>query len=160
MAIRPSEFILMTLKTGRKIIGLSIHDIQEIIEPVALAHVPVTAPSFEGFIYFRQQILPLIDLVQMLGEEPYRCSDEEKYVIISSSSFSAALRIDGVGDTITCSSDPVPSESDDKTLNVLLNTSIRVQDQQIPLLNLDKLRMQIEENNLHIQQENGYGLND
>ncbi|RYL90872.1 hypothetical protein EWI07_11450 [Sporolactobacillus sp. THM7-4] len=114
--------LMIAFHIGDKMIGLPINSIQEITEPVPAVRVPLTHSDLSGFISLRGQVLPLIDLANVLHIDfnPFDKADEKYVVCVSSGGRPAALDVHSVGETFTIEPDKViPCDGSDEERKVI-----------------------------------------
>ncbi len=79
---------------------VDIMSIREVITPLPVMRVP-TAPAFvEGVIDLRGRVLPVLDLGLRLGLAASTASRTQRYVIATVAGWTAALRVDSVGEVL------------------------------------------------------------
>lgn len=154
-----TELTILTFRVGKKLMCLSISDINEIIEPVTPTHVPVTDKVLEGFISLRNQVLPLVRLSELFGASSISAElFEEKYLIAQNGDLTAALHVDAVGETQTCTSQSLLPYEPGTTDSSLFSGQIIVNGTSIPLVDLHQLFATIAQKNTQIRKQAGYSL--
>jgi Chemotaxis signal transduction protein len=149
---------LLTLYAGNLSVGVLIHEINEIIEPVAAAPIPLTCPGFLGLISVRGIIYPLLRLSDLLQAEKHFSLNRKdaKTVICSSIKGCIALETDAVGDTCTFRSEQL---SDYGEAVPFFTESVALEQGELPLLDLNRLTEQIIQKNNQVRRNAGLALN-
>jgi purine-binding chemotaxis protein CheW len=108
-----------TFLIDRKLFGIPIQDVLEIIKNVEMTPVPLAPEYLEGVINLRGQIVTAINLKKRLGmPEIYQESDtqgkEKEYhnIIVGSRNDSVSLLVDEIGDVLEITSDIIEPPPD------------------------------------------------
>ncbi|MFT8390246.1 MAG: chemotaxis protein CheW [Sporolactobacillus sp.] len=156
MSEHHAEQILLSFFAAKKQMGLSIFAVDEIIEPVNPVRVPVTDDVFEGVIALRGRMLPLINLSKLLGEAQRSAEQfDEKYLIITDQELTAALHVDAIGETFSCT-DQSLTDLANQTAEQLFSVQYTNASTHFPLLDIKQLFAKIKQRNEQVRQQAGY----
>ncbi|MFT8871640.1 MAG: chemotaxis protein CheW [Sporolactobacillus sp.] len=92
---------LLTFTVGKEPMVILIDDVQEIVEPIPVARMPVTDHALKGLLTLRGRVVPLIDLHHLFSlTESQTEGADSLFLIVRSRANLAAVQIDDVGEII------------------------------------------------------------
>ncbi|RYM04683.1 hypothetical protein EWH99_09245 [Sporolactobacillus sp. THM7-7] len=140
MSIDTAEVSAITFHTGKRLVALPIDEIQEIIEPLPAAYIPMTTPSFLGLITLRDKTFPLIDLAKMIhAKNSLFNKEDEKYVICSAENGPIALDVHAVGEPLVFKAEEAVPYDGTKDEEDLFSAVWRADGKTILLLDVGRL---------------------
>lgn len=133
------EFLCFLL--GEENYGIEAFQVNEIIPNQAINPVPCTPNWVLGAIYFRGQILPIIDLKILLGLPGSQPSPHSRILIVQSQDISAGIKADQVYELTQIPADKIqaPLTVLEKIKSDYLMGEVLLDKRLIILLNLDKV---------------------
>jgi purine-binding chemotaxis protein CheW len=133
------EFLCFLL--GEENYGVEAFQVNEIIPNQAINPVPCTPDWILGAIYFRGQILPIVDLKNLLGLPGSQSSPQSRILIVQSQDISAGIKADQVYELTQIPADKIqaPLTVLEKIKSDYLLGEVLLNDRLIILLNLDKI---------------------
>ena len=133
------EFLCFLL--GEENYGVEAFQVNEIIPNQAINPVPCTPDWILGAIYFRGQILPIIDLKVLLGLPGSETSPQSRILIVQSQDISAGIKADQVYELTQIPVDKIqpPLTVLEKIKSDYLMGEVLLNNRLIILLNLDKV---------------------
>lgn len=102
-----SEMQFATFQVGELLLGIDIHQVQEINRNLQLTPVPHAPEAIRGVINLRGEVVTVVDLRRVLGLSPTEFSRSTRNVIIKHAGEQISLLVDRVADVITCQSDDI-----------------------------------------------------
>jgi len=91
----------VTFSLGKESFGINLKIVEEIIELPAVTKVPDAPPYVLGVICLREQVLPLLDLVQLLKAEPAeRQVPADMVILLSFGQAKLGVVVDGIQEII------------------------------------------------------------
>lgn len=130
----------ITFYVGKQAIGIPIKNIQEIIEPVPVAHVPLTHAFFSGLIALRGSVVPLI-APKIVFQQVRSTFDpeEEKFVICSSAAGLLAFDVDAIGEPFVFSRDETTAVNNPDTTSCLFPILLARQEEKIRIPDFNRV---------------------
>ena len=133
------EFLCFLL--GKENYGIEAHQVKEIIPDQVITQVPCTPDYILGAIYFRGQILPILNLKMLMNlpAEPFQA--QSRFLIVEANGISAGIKADRVSEITLIPTDKVqpPLSVLDKIKSDFLLGEVLLENQLIILLNLEKI---------------------
>ncbi|WP_425614085.1 chemotaxis protein CheW [Anatilimnocola sp. NA78] len=106
-----SELQFASFQVGDLLLGIDIHQVQEINRNLNLTPVPHAPDAVQGVINLRGEVVTVIDLRRVLGLPAAEFTRSTSNVIIKHTGEQVGLLVDKVAEVITCHSvdiDPLP----------------------------------------------------
>jgi len=106
-----SELQFASFQVGDLLLGIEIHQVQEINRNLNLTPVPHAPEAVKGVINLRGEVVTVVDLRRVLGLPSVPCTRSTSNVIIKQGHEQVGLLVDQVAEVITCQSteiDPLP----------------------------------------------------
>ena len=133
------EFV--TFEVHDQLFGVSVHRVQDILMPQAIAWVPLAPPEVRGSINLRGRIVTVIDMRKRLGLPPRETATRDMGVTVEHQHDLFTLLIDAVGDVISLSADRF--EPNPSTLNArwreIADGVYRLDGRLMVVLNVERL---------------------
>lgn len=89
-------FEYVEFQVGNSKFGISINSVREIIEPIPVTLLPHSHPFVEGIIQLRGEVLPVIDLKIVTGNNGLFDSANSKYIVAEFDGTTVALDVTAV----------------------------------------------------------------
>lgn len=89
-----------TFVVGGLYVGVDVLDVQEVLRGQTLTRVPLAAPVIDGLINLRGQIVPALDMRQVLGLPERDSETPPVSVVVRSSHGAVSLQVDEIEDVI------------------------------------------------------------
>lgn len=109
MSSGEQEFI--TFYLGDLLLGIDIHQVQEINRNIALTPAPHAPKAVRGVINLRGEVVLVVDLREVLGAAPAALTRSNRNVIVKNGGEQIGLLVDSVADVVrahTDDLDPMP----------------------------------------------------
>ena len=107
---------LATFTVGQHRLGIAVLDVQEVLRVPALTRVPLAPKVVAGLMNLRGQIVPAIDMRNLLGLGQRNSNETELGVVVRSAQGAVSLHVDEIGDVIVVDEssleEPPPNVSD------------------------------------------------
>ncbi|EAQ29093.1 chemotaxis protein CheW [Erythrobacter sp. NAP1] len=100
-----NELLVMCQIAGRRC-AFRANDVQSVIEIGAITPVPRTPDHIAGLTALRSQALTVIDCRRAIGFDPQAYSLDHRAIVVASSGYSYALRIDSIEDITSAIGEP------------------------------------------------------
>ncbi len=79
--INDQVFEFVEFRIGSSLFGISITNVREIIQPLAVTKIPHAHPNVKGIIQLRGEVLPVIDFGTMTGSVIDEQGADTKYIV-------------------------------------------------------------------------------
>lgn len=96
-----------TFRIGDLLLGIDIHQVQEINRNLRITPIPHAPCAVRGVINLRGEVVTVIDLCRVLGLPPGKESRLARNIIVNEGGEQMGFLVDSVADVITCSSDDI-----------------------------------------------------
>ena len=110
----------LTFESGDLILYISTNYVIEIINNYSITTLPLMPPYIQGIINLRGQILPVVDIQQLMGKEESDCSGQTCIIVLDIDSVSLGIIVDSVRQVIDIdlkNVKPIPLKRQQKLLN-------------------------------------------
>lgn len=91
-----NELEIIEFEMGSSRYGINVIKVREIIEPLNVTHIPHSHPSIEGIIQLRGDVLPVINMGNVLGMPPSADKSEEKFIVAAFNKQQVVFRVHNV----------------------------------------------------------------
>lgn len=154
MATQPSSAfstnntIILTFRLGGQLYGLPVTAVSQIIEIVAITHLPQMPKGIQGAINVHGRIVPVIDLRRRFGLEcaPYHL--HTPMILAEVDGCVLALIVDMVDDVVTVAPTAAGALADIAIPPTCLIEVVQLNEQVVPVLDIQKLLNPEEQNQL------------
>jgi len=103
--MKDEQFLVFGLNGGR--FALPLEQVQRVVRAVAITPMPDPPPGVRGVINVAGQLLPVLDLRQLLQMPPAELSPSDYFILVSSPAGPRALLVNDVLWIITCREDDI-----------------------------------------------------
>lgn len=106
----------VTMRVGESLVGISVHNVQDVIRYQAITAIPLTPAVIAGSLNVRGRIVTAIDMRRRLGMTDYPNLNTIMMVVVEHHHELFALMVDGVGDVLSLTEeerDRIPANMDD-----------------------------------------------
>ncbi|MCI8886569.1 MAG: chemotaxis protein CheW [Hungatella sp.] len=110
----------LTFNSGDLVLYISTKHVIEIINNHTITTLPLMPPYIKGIINLRGQILPVVDIQQLMGKEESDCSGKTCIIVLDIDSVSLGIVVDSVRQVIDIDLKnvrPIPLKRQQKLLN-------------------------------------------
>ena len=110
----------LTFNSGDLVLYISTKHVIEIINKHTITTLPLMPPYIKGIINLRGQILPVVDIQQLMGKEESDCSGKTCIIVLDIDSVSLGIVVDSVRQVIDIDLKnvrPIPLKRQQKLLN-------------------------------------------
>ena len=110
----------LTFESGELVLYISTKYVIEIINNHSITTLPLMPPYIQGIINLRGQILPVVDIQQLMGKEESDCSGQTCIIVLDIDSVSLGIIVDSVRQVIDIdlkNVKPIPLKRQQKLLN-------------------------------------------
>lgn len=144
----PGSGIILTFRLGKQLYGVPIMVVTQIIEIVAITHLPQLPQGIQGAVNVHGQIVPVVDLRVRFGLEcaPYHL--RTPMILAEAHGRTLALVVDAVDDVVTMTPVDAPIPTDIKAPAAYLREVVQVQQAVVPVLEVQHLLSQEEQTQL------------
>lgn len=101
------ELQFASFQIGDLLLGIDIHQVQEINRNLQLTPVPHAPEAVRGVINLRGEVVTVIDLRRVLGLAPAEVTRSTRNVIVHHGDEQIGLLVDCVADVVTASADEI-----------------------------------------------------
>ena len=124
--------------------GINVIKVREIILPVPVTFIPHSHPHVEGIIELRGEILPVIDMMRVLGFENSRPKENDKFIVTEFNRQKAVFRVNNVSKIhrISWQSIEKPSEIYQGKSSEIIGV-IKMNGEMLLLLDFEKIMVDI-----------------
>lgn len=85
------EVIVFTI--GEGVFGINVMKVREIINPIPVTKMPNGHPSVEGIIRLRDEIIPVVDLADIIGFAPSENPGQDKLIVAELNQMKVAFHV-------------------------------------------------------------------
>lgn len=139
-----NELEIVEFEVGVNTFGINVMKVREIIQPIPITFIPNAHPHVEGIIQLRGEVLPVIDMLKVLGLSVDNRNPEEKYIVTEFNQQKVVFRVDSVTQIHRISWEQIEKPSDmyqNEFSNII--GVIKHQDQMILLLDFERIVLEI-----------------
>ncbi|MEJ9150375.1 chemotaxis protein [Bacillus smithii] len=124
--------------------GINVIKVREIILPVPVTFIPHSHPHVEGIIELRGEILPVIDMMRVLGFENSQPKENDKFIVTEFNRQKAVFRVNNVSKIhrISWQSIEKPSEIYQGKSSEIIGV-IKMNGEMLLLLDFEKIMVDI-----------------
>ncbi len=128
---------LLVLEIGAVRFGLDATRVREVQRAAALAPMPETGAAVEGAMNLRGELVPVIDLRQLIGQTPKSMALTDHFVVFATASRTAAVRVDRAVELVQV--DVCSAETGDVAELKYVSQAVRVRDEFVHVLDAERL---------------------
>ncbi len=138
---------LVSFHLAEETFGVAIMKVREIILMCDITRVPQTPHYVKGLINLRSSVIPVIDLRALFGLPESDQTGESRIMVMQVGSRTVGIIVDGVDEVLRISQDQIapPPPTVASLGNEYLNGLVKLEEQLLILLDIDKILGQEEE---------------
>lgn len=91
----------MTFKVGNDVFGIELKYVNEIIQMQPIAPIPEVEHFIRGLINLRGKIIPVIDVADRFGKEPFEYNDRTCIIVIEVQAVEVGLIIENIAEVVS-----------------------------------------------------------
>ncbi|MFJ7935851.1 chemotaxis protein [Sporosarcina sp. NPDC096371] len=139
-----NELEIVEFEVGSSTFGINVIKVKEIIQPIPITFIPHAHPHVEGIIQLRGEVLPVVDMVKVLGLSTDKRNSQEKFIVAEFNKQTVVFHVDNVSQIHRISWEQIEKPSDmyqgghSQIIGV-----IKHRDEMILLLDFEKIVLDI-----------------
>lgn len=132
---------IVSFRLADETFGVEITQVREIILMCDITRVPQTPHYVKGLINLRSTVIPVMDLRAKFGLPEGKQTDESRIMVMQVGKKTVGITVDGVDEVLRISNNQIapPPPTVANLGNEYLNGLVKLDDQILILLNMDKL---------------------
>ena len=91
-----NELEIVEFEVANNKFGINVIKVKEIIQPIAVTFIPHVHEHVEGIIQLRGEVLPVVDMLKVLGIPTSARSDQHKYIVAEFNKQRVVFHVDNV----------------------------------------------------------------
>jgi len=91
-----NELEIVEFHVANNHFGINVIKVKEIIQPIPVTFIPHAHPHVEGIIQLRGEVLPVVDMLKVLGISNASYSAEQKYIVAEFNKQKVVFHVDNV----------------------------------------------------------------
>lgn len=139
-----NELEIVEFEVANNKFGINVIKVKEIIQPIPVTFIPHAHPHVEGIVQLRGEVLPVVDMIKVLGIPNIEYSSQQKYIVAEFNKQRVVFHVDNVTQIHRISWNQIEKPSDmyqGGTSQVI--GVIKKDDNMILLLDFEKIMMDI-----------------
>lgn len=139
-----NELEIVEFEVANNKFGINVIKVKEIIQPIPVTFIPHAHPHVEGIIQLRGEVLPVVDMLKVLGIPTENRNPQQKYIVAEFNKQRVVFHVDNVTQIHRISWDQIEKPSDmyqGGTSQVI--GVIKQNDEMILLLDFEKIMVDI-----------------
>lgn len=139
-----NELEIVEFEVGNNKFGINVIKVKEIIQPMPVTFIPHAHPHVEGIIQLRGEVLPVVDMLQVLGIPATERNPQQKYIVAEFNKQRVVFHVDNVTQIHRISWNQIEKPSDmyhGGTSQVI--GVIKQEDSMILLLDFERIMVEI-----------------
>ncbi len=139
-----NELEIVEFEVANNKFGINVIKVKEIIQPIQVTFIPHSHPHVEGIVQLRGEVLPVVDMIKVLGIPNIEYSSQQKYIVAEFNKQRVVFHVDNVTQIHRISWNQIEKPSDmyqGGTSQVI--GVIKKDDNMILLLDFEKIMMDI-----------------
>ena len=139
-----NELEIVEFEVANNKFGINVIKVKEIIQPIQVTFIPHAHPHVEGIIQLRGEVLPVVDMLKVLGIQNVERNPQQKYIVAEFNKQRVVFHVDNVTQIHRISWDQIEKPSDmyqGGTSQVI--GVIKQNEQMILLLDFEKIMVDI-----------------
>ncbi|AHN20698.1 chemotaxis protein CheV [Lysinibacillus sphaericus] len=139
-----NELEIVEFEVANNKFGINVIKVKEIIQPIPVTFIPHAHPHVEGIIQLRGEVLPVVDMLRVLGIQSTERNPQQKYIVAEFNKQRVVFHVDNVTQIHRISWDQIEKPSDmyqGGTSQVI--GVIKQNEQMILLLDFEKIMVDI-----------------
>ena len=107
-----NEIEIVEFEVGNNKFGINVIKVKEIIQPIPVTFIPHAHPHVEGIIQLRGEVLPVVDMLKVLGLPTADRNPQQKYIVAEFNKQKVVFHVDNVTQIHRISWDQIEKPSD------------------------------------------------
>jgi two-component system, chemotaxis family, chemotaxis protein CheV len=107
-----NELEIVEFEVGNNKFGINVIKVKEIIQPIPVTFIPHVHEHVEGIIQLRGEVLPVVDMLKVLGIGHLERSPQQKYIVAEFNKQRVVFHVDNVTQIHRISWDQIEKPSD------------------------------------------------
>lgn len=107
-----NELEIVEFEVENNKFGINVIKVKEIIQPIPVTFIPHVHPHVEGIIQLRGEVLPVVDMLKVLGIPTENRSPQQKYIVAEFNKQRVVFHVDNVTQIHRISWDQIEKPSD------------------------------------------------
>ena len=107
-----NELEIVEFEIGNNKFGINVIKVKEIIQPIPVTFIPHAHPHVEGIIQLRGEVLPVVDMLKVLGLSTAERNPQQKYIVAEFNKQKVVFHVDNVTQIHRISWDSIEKPSD------------------------------------------------
>jgi len=138
---------IVSFRLADETFGVAIKKVREIILMCDITRVPQTPHYVRGLINLRSTVIPVVDLRALFGLPEGEKTDDSRIMVLQVGTKTVGIVVDAVDEVLRISQDQIapPPPTVANLGNEYLNGLVKLEDQLLILLDIDKILGQEEE---------------
>ncbi|MGE7909271.1 chemotaxis protein [Lysinibacillus xylanilyticus] len=91
-----NELEIVEFEVANNKFGINVIKVKEIIQPIPVTFIPHAHPHVEGIIQLRGEVLPVVDMLRVLGIQNVERSPQQKYIVAEFNKQRVVFHVDNV----------------------------------------------------------------
>ncbi len=139
-----NELEIVEFEVANNKFGINVIKVKEIIQPIPVTFIPHVHPHVEGIIQLRGEVLPVVDMLKVLGIPTENRNPQQKYIVAEFNKQRVVFHVDNVTQIHRISWDQIEKPSDmyqggsSQVIGV-----IKSQEEMILLLDFERIMVDI-----------------
>lgn len=107
-----NELEIVEFEVANNKFGINVIKVKEIIQPIPVTFIPHAHPHVEGIIQLRGEVLPVVDMLRVLGIQSSERNPQQKYIVAEFNKQRVVFHVDNVTQIHRISWDQIEKPSD------------------------------------------------
>lgn len=107
-----NELEIVEFEVANNKFGINVIKVKEIIQPIPVTFIPHAHPHVEGIVQLRGEVLPVVDMLKVLGIPNATYSSQQKYIVAEFNKQRVVFHVDNVSQIHRISWDQIEKPSD------------------------------------------------
>lgn len=139
-----NELEIVEFEVANNKFGINVIKVKEIIQPLPVTFIPHAHPHVEGIVQLRGEVLPVVDMIKVLGISNGQYSDQQKYIVAEFNKQKVVFHVDNVTQIHRISWNQIekPSDMYQGGANQVIGV-IKINETMILLLDFEKIMLDI-----------------
>lgn len=139
-----NELEIVEFEVGNSKFGINVSKVKEIIQPIPITFIPHAHPHVEGIIQLRGEVLPVVDMVKVLGLSTDQRNPDQKFIVAEFNKQTVVFHVDSVSQIHRISWEQIEKPSEMyQGGNAQIIGVIKYQGQIMLLLDFEKIVLDI-----------------
>lgn len=107
-----NELEIVEFEVSNNKFGINVIKVKEIIQPIPVTFIPHAHPHVEGIVQLRGEVLPVVNMLKVLGIPNGEFSSQQKYIVAEFNKQKVVFHVDNVTQIHRISWDQIEKPSD------------------------------------------------